>query len=195
MNDETAVLSNDAAARPLAIIADIFDYDSLHTALRNRREQLDISCEVVDRAAGLTRAHSSKLLAPQPIKRANWETLSFLLPALGVRLALLEDADAVAQLRKFPRRQVKTAIRAVATGRGRKRLVSKKFLRKIAPLGGQARWKQMTPKQRSKHMRQVVLRRWRKPRLTEITKQARGRPGAKTRREKTLALESGRSAL
>jgi hypothetical protein len=155
---------------PAKVLAVVQSYDDLHAALRARQDQLDISCQTIDRAAALANGHSSKVLAPQRLKKAGWQTLGFLLPALGMKLALLEDAAAVEQLRKFPKREIKPAIRAVPTGRGRKRLVSKRFLRKIAPLGGKARMASMTAKQRSKHMRQVVLRRWHKPRVVEITK-------------------------
>jgi hypothetical protein len=65
------------------VIAITPDYDSLHRALRDRREQLNIAFTTLDRAAYLTSGHASKILSPSRLKRATFETLDFLLPALG----------------------------------------------------------------------------------------------------------------
>jgi hypothetical protein len=78
---------------PLAVIR---GYEDLHRALRVQADRLNLSRLVIDEAAGLTRGHASKLLAPVPIKRATLETTFFLAPALGLRLALIEDAEALA---------------------------------------------------------------------------------------------------
>src|SRR6266487_2945760 len=83
---------------PVKVLAVVTDYDTLHAALRARQDQLDISCQTIDRAAALANGHSSKILAPKQLKKPGWQTLGFLLPALGMKLALLEDADALEQL-------------------------------------------------------------------------------------------------
>jgi hypothetical protein len=160
------------------VLAVVTDYDSLHAVLRARKEALDISCNTIDAAACLTAAHASKLLAPQPLKRANWDTLAFLLPALGLRLAVLEDPDAIKQLKKFPTRQVKTPERSLPWGRkGKQMRVSLRWQRRISSKGGAARAEKLTPAQRSASARKAAKARWRKPRITEITRPP-GRPPA-----------------
>jgi hypothetical protein len=159
-----------SAHEPAKVLAVVQSYHDLHAVLRRRKDELDLSCQVIDRAGGLTGGHGSKLLAPQPLKRANWDTLAFLLPALGLRLAVLEDPDALAQLKKFPTRQVKTPSRSVPWCRkGKQMLVSMRFVRRIARQGGEARAQKLTPEQRSASARKAAKARWHKPRVVEIT--------------------------
>jgi hypothetical protein len=87
---------SDVTASTGAPLAVIRGYEDLHRALRVQADRLNLSRLVIDEAAGLTRGHASKLLAPVPIKRATLETTFFLAPALGLRLALIEDAEALA---------------------------------------------------------------------------------------------------
>ncbi len=169
---EEAILPSEAPAdEPVKVLAVIDGYGSLHAALRSRREQLNISYETVDRAARLTRAHASKLLAPQPIKKAGWETLSFLLPALGARLILAEDLEALPQLKKFSTRVVKTPARSVPWGRpGTQMVVSLRFVKRIARQGGEARAQKLTPAQRSASARKAAKARWSRPKVASADK-------------------------
>lgn len=147
---------------PLAIID---SYDDLHQALRQRREILNVSFETLDRAGALTSGHSSKLLSPSKIKRATFATLDFLLPALGVKLALIEDAQALEQLKKFPTREVNVPARSVPWGRkGTQTVVSLRFVKRIARAGGEARARALTPTQRSELARLAARARWRRER-------------------------------
>jgi hypothetical protein len=151
-------------------------FDDLRRFLRVRVDRLNISRATLNHIAGLASGHSEKILAPSPLKGIGATTLPLLLGGTGVMLLPVEDPEAMRRITKMLEpREVKPSIRAVATGRGRKRLVSKRFLRKIAPLGGKARWKQMTPKQRSEFARHAIKARWRKPRVVEITHPV-GRP-------------------
>ena len=87
--------------------------------------------------------------------------MQLMLETLGLALVVVEDQAAIERTtRKLPKREVKTSIQAAKSGRGKTRLVSKRFLRKIARLGGVARMAQMTPKQRTKHARAAVRARW-----------------------------------
>jgi hypothetical protein len=171
---EEAILPSEAPPdEPVKVLAVVDGYGSLHAALRSRREELNISCETVDRAARLTRAHASKLLAPQPLKKAGWETLSFLLPALGARLILAEDPQALAQLKKFSTRVVKTPARSVPWGRsGKQTVVSMRFVKRIARNGGEARARVLSPARKRAIARKAAKARWRKPKLVDITKRS-----------------------
>jgi hypothetical protein len=148
------------------VIAITPDYDSLHRALRDRREQLNIAFTTLDRAAYLTSGHASKILSPSRLKRATFETLDFLLPALGVKLALIEDPESLERLKKFPTREAKVSARCVPWGRpGTQTVVSLRFVRRIARAGGEARARALTPAQRSATRAQgcegeMARRRW-----------------------------------
>jgi hypothetical protein len=162
---------NQLSGTAVKVLAVVTDYDSLHRVLRARKDELDLSCQTIDRASGLTGGHGSKLLAPQPLKRANWETLSFLLPALGLRLAVLEDPDAIKQLKKFPTRQVKTPGRSLPWGRsGKQTVVSLRFVKRIARAGGEARAQKLSARQRTTIARKAARKRWSKPRVVEVNR-------------------------
>lgn len=150
-------------AGALTPLATIDSYEDLHQALRQRREALNISFETLDRAGALTSGHSSKLLSPSKIKRATFATLDFLLPALGLKLALIEDAQALEQLNKFPTREVKVSARSLPWGRsGKQGVVSMRFIKRIARAGGEARARKLAPAQRSLIASQAARARWRR---------------------------------
>ena len=71
----------------------------LHQALRDRANQLNIARETIDEIAGLTPGHASKLLAPQQIKRFGPLSRWLLLQALGLKLILVEDTEALAKIK------------------------------------------------------------------------------------------------
>jgi hypothetical protein len=79
-------------------------------ALRDRRDELDISHETLDQISGLQSGYVSKLLAPKPIKNLGPVSLGPLLGALGVAITVVPDKEAIAavkhrwQKRKRPQR-------------------------------------------------------------------------------------------
>ena len=140
------------------------NYDDLHQLLRQRAEELNLSREEIGRLGHLTGGHAAKLLAPVPIKRATFQTLEFLLPALGAALVLVEDPVSMEQIaRKATRREVQVGVRAYRWGQAGNRLVSKRWIRRIAREGGRARAAKLTPAQRSRSARKAALARWSKP--------------------------------
>ena len=151
-------------------MAVIHDYDSLHKALRERKAELEITFNTLDEVAGFTSGHASKLLAPRPLKNIGGTTLGLMLQGLGVQLIMEEDPEAMERISaKLTKSKLPPVVLAVKNGRGRTRLVSKRFMRKIAPSGGRARMEKMTAKQRSAHGKRAIRMRWRKPKLIEIT--------------------------
>jgi hypothetical protein len=84
--------------RSLAIVA---DYQQLIDALRSRAEQLDVSNETIDAAAGWCSSYAAKLLARRPSRALGPLSMGLMLEALGLRLAVVEDPQALA--RALPR--------------------------------------------------------------------------------------------
>jgi hypothetical protein len=80
--------------RPLAVVC---DYAQLHAALRRPAEEIGISRVEIDRLAGLADGHASKLLSPVPIKKLGHISLGPILSVLGLKIALIEDPEAVAR--------------------------------------------------------------------------------------------------
>lgn len=80
-------------------LAEVRDYDGLHRALRQRADELRVSRQDLDEVAGLQSGYAGKLLAPVPIKAIGRATLGPMLGALGLKLLLVEDAEALARIR------------------------------------------------------------------------------------------------
>ena len=89
-----------------AVLAEVHTYDELQAALRARALALDVvidsRCsprihrkEALDGVAGLPAGYSSKVLAGR--KRAGRTSLGALLSALGLKLLVVEDPEALAR--------------------------------------------------------------------------------------------------
>ena len=76
-------------------IGSAVDYQGLLELFRLRANELNVSRDVLDEVSGLGARYVSKLLGPRPVRRVGMATLGPLLGALGVRLMLVEDADAM----------------------------------------------------------------------------------------------------
>jgi hypothetical protein len=79
-------------------LATIYDYQGLIGALRVRAEALDVAGLVLDEISGLPTGYVNKLLAPIPMKYLGRISMGLLLGALGCKLVLIEDADAMARV-------------------------------------------------------------------------------------------------
>jgi hypothetical protein len=139
-------------------------YDELHQILRARKDELNVSCITLDEAAGFTPGHASKLLAPRPLKRLGPLTLGLMLQALGLQLIVVEDAEALKRIRpKLVPREVKVPMLAYSWGHQlgtSRRVVSKRFIRRLARKGGKARAQRLTPVQRSRIAKDAARARW-----------------------------------
>jgi hypothetical protein len=80
-------------------IGQVASYGDLHRLLRERADELNLSRVQIDEIAGLAGGHSSKILSPRPLRRIGDSTLAVLLPALGAKLLLVEDPQALARIR------------------------------------------------------------------------------------------------
>jgi len=74
----------------------IRSYSDLLSLLRARRDELGISCETLDRLAGLSSGHAGRLLSG--LSRCGVILYWPLLTALGLRCVIEIDPDAVARL-------------------------------------------------------------------------------------------------
>jgi hypothetical protein len=165
-------------ARQLGIVR---DYNQLHAILRARVEELDISRLTIDDAAGLTSGHSSKILAPKPIKAIGKISMGPILGALGVALVVIEDVEALARVRgKLVKREGKVPAQHWRQKRAAEmipaempkpvkqsgRAMLRKRLRAIGRKGGlmsaAARMNKLTPEQRSQIASGAARARWAK---------------------------------
>ena len=92
---------------------EIRNYQELHLALRERAEQLGVSRLTIDDVSGLPSGYSAKLLAPVPIKRLGPLSFGLMLQALGLKLVVVEDREALARVksRLTPRQRGMTRVK------------------------------------------------------------------------------------
>ena len=78
---------------------EVSDYDQLIAALRARRDELEVTFEVVDATSGLQSGYSAKIMCNPPIKGLGSVSLGPLLGTLGLRLLVIPDEEALARVR------------------------------------------------------------------------------------------------
>jgi hypothetical protein len=79
-------------------LVEVREYSDIHRAMRARAEELNLSRLTIDDIAGTPEGYASKVLAPQPMKCAGHKSLLPLLGALALKLVIVEDPDALAQI-------------------------------------------------------------------------------------------------
>ncbi|PJG56628.1 hypothetical protein CVM73_03505 [Bradyrhizobium forestalis] len=68
-------------------------------ALRQRRDDLDVSNETIDAIAGFPERYTSKLLAPRAPRNLSYNSLGLILGALGVALQVVEDEEQIKRVK------------------------------------------------------------------------------------------------
>jgi hypothetical protein len=160
--------------QPIAIVS---SYLGLIEALRRRCDQLQISREQLNHLSGLQDGYAQKLLAiPHPqmtMRTLGHLSFDLVIPALGLKLAVLEDETLMPRLHKRlgdPRDEAQVRTKPARTTARTKasahspaglRLV---FMRTIATLGGHARAQKLSTKRRSALARRAAKARWRRAR-------------------------------
>jgi hypothetical protein len=153
------------AQSEITAIAAIRSIDDLRALFRQRIISLGITYETAETIAGLPAGYIGKLLAPTPMRRFGSISLEALLGATGLKLLAVEDAEALARVkRRYVQRQRRLAQRAGP--KGFVRTIDRKFMRKIGALGGfktaQARHARALAKSAVSEMkRRAAFRRWR----------------------------------
>ena len=148
------------ALQPLAEVTFENGYAGLIAAFRARSEQrrIAITGEEVAQVAGLANFYLAKILSPssKPAKRFGATSLGPILAVLGLKLLVVEDAEAVKTYgaRIPPRHEsfVHAATMEI-------KFTRRKF-RQIQAKGRKARWDNMTAKQRSAWARKLNRIRW-----------------------------------
>jgi hypothetical protein len=115
------------------ILAEIRNYDDLHKALRQRAQSLNITCETIDLVSGLCGGYAAKILAPKPIRNIGPTSMGLLLPALGIKLLVVEDAQAMLQ---YARHHVARKPGPTRASSAVQYTMTRRFLREIGRKGG-----------------------------------------------------------
>jgi hypothetical protein len=81
------------------LYAEITDYPGLLAAIRARIAELGVSLECVDSIAGISDRYLTKLTCNPPMKYFGAFTLLLVLQALGLKVVLIHDLDAMERIR------------------------------------------------------------------------------------------------
>jgi hypothetical protein len=151
-------------------IATVTTYAGFIEALRARCDQLQISRSALDHVSGLQDGYSAKLLAmPQPqtsMRTLGKTSFDLLIPALGIKLALVEDEVVTSQLRSRldvqnrDEAQVRSA--SIKASKNSPPGLRSVFMHAIARLGGHARARKLTAERRIAIARRAAKARWRR---------------------------------
>lgn len=176
-----------------AIVTSADGYGGLVTAFRKRRDQLGLSNKTTDELAKIADGLTGKLLARNYAKMFGPVTLGGIMQTLALKIVLVEDADALAWLRRqvdYERRDEKRVRRrkqADGSKHSKRWLISPKtsaqmnVLRsfktdaetrlEIARSGAKARAKKLPKATRRRIARKAAADRWkRRPRTTAVIK-------------------------
>jgi hypothetical protein len=142
-------------------IGEAASHDELVALLRERQTALQLSDQTLDALAGLTHGHISKLLGPGRARGLSEISMNALLGALAVRFVIVEDAAQVVRMKPHwegkDMKQVRLPARIGAALMKRMRPV---VLRELGRRAGQARWRGIDPKLRSRRMSELARLRW-----------------------------------
>jgi hypothetical protein len=133
------VLAHPGADPAVKPYAEITDYLGLLTAIRARIVELDVSYERINALAGVADGYLAKLLCDPPIKYFGTLSVFLVLQVLGLRIALVHDPEALAQVQS---RLIRRPPRYSQPRKPRKeRRPSKRILARRA--ARQARWQRI----------------------------------------------------
>lgn len=141
------------------VLGTVERYSDIHRIMRERAVAIGISREVLDAISGVREGYSSKLLAPRPMRMLGDMSLAAVLPALGLSLVMIENEQALDKTLNhsdFKKRDEAAAMHAVAVHYE----LSRRFLRRIARLGGQNSRKNLDPEKRTELARRAANARW-----------------------------------
>lgn len=142
-------------------IAEASTYDELVAGLRLRAEELNLSRATIDAVSGLQSGYAAKLLTLPPIRSLGHVSFGPLLQALGLRLALIEDPEALARVASqlVPRERVRA--------NARRQKPAWLFTPSRAAEAAKNRWENVTAKARSRICRRAARARWAKRRASD----------------------------
>lgn len=160
------------------------DSQAIVAVIRGRLDELRMSHASLENLAGLASGHVGKVLGPAPVKRFGLDALWLVLPALGLKMVIEQDMDAVRvmekrweirdELRRRPgliRRRYTPELKALVIAEAARERINVLNARTSpedradrARKAARARWRRMPKRQRKVIARAMVAARRRKRR-------------------------------
>jgi hypothetical protein len=142
----------------------ITTYEDLLNVLRARAilRHITVGGEDTAEVAGLPIGYVQKIIGPRPVRRIGMMSLGPILSILGVKLIMVEDADALkrygSRLKKRDERLVRAGLRAGSL----QVTFSSRAIRKIRSEGGKARMEKLGEEGRKELSRRANEVRWKR---------------------------------
>jgi hypothetical protein len=148
------------------IIAEFCDYEGLIEALRLRARELKIAISDDGNLAlmGLPSNYLSKLLRSKPVKRLGPTSMGPVLGGFAVKLIMVEDEKALLRLKMLSLKYgkaLKTRNERLVRAKAKHPIHTPRKLVEVSRLGGFARRRSMTPREREAAARWAATMRWR----------------------------------
>jgi hypothetical protein len=153
---------------PLNGVQLVHDEHEFLAAIRARLDELGVTYDSLDRAAGLPDRFSSKILCRPPVRHVSALTLWLVLGAVGLDLALIPNPEALARVQKLlVKRKITThrhtSMITIARRRMSPWLFDSQKAKEMGRLGGLARAAKHHARVAVSEMkRQAACARWRK---------------------------------
>lgn len=148
---------------PLAIVC---SWDEMQRLFGEQLRKLNITCETVDRIAGLPSGYTGKLFGPTPTKRLGRQSMFDLAGALGLAIALTEDETALARISREKNKHNLDNRRGAHWRKQAMLNVLSTHVREQCRRAGKrsaaVRMTRLSPQQRSKIARRAARARWRR---------------------------------
>ena len=149
-------------------IAEATNYDEMLAVLRARKIQLGLTDAMVDYLTGLHSGYAGKLFGPGNFKTLGPVSMGPVLTVLGVKMLIVEDAEAMKLLEGRRERRERPAVipsrLSIAAIEKFMPDVARAMSARGSAKGGQNRAANMTPAQRSRAARKAVKARWKQKR-------------------------------
>lgn len=146
-------------------LATVKEYDALIEAMRGRLVELNITHATLDRITGLPGGYAGKVLGDARVRSLGPVSFGLLLQALGLKLAVLEDVEAVERMAirwEERARPDYNANRIASVGKSTIRRMFPVIQAEIAKRASDARMVKMKPATRRRVARQAAKARWAK---------------------------------
>jgi hypothetical protein len=85
---------------PISNLEPATSFDEMIDLIGATRVARGLSYATLDELVGLTRGHSEKILGPARVRGLSPVIFDALLPALGIRFAVISDPEAIARMQK-----------------------------------------------------------------------------------------------
>lgn len=129
------------------------DYDGVVSLFRERATELGLTMAFIDEIAGFQTGYAGKLLGPAQVKALGRMSLGVMLEVLGLKIAVVEDADTLARMRERYVESDRKSMRSCAQARIGKMTMARVFVPVVTEYrrrGGLARAAKLTAEARAK---------------------------------------------